>query len=124
MSAIESLIAAAVGANATPEQLAAIVAAFNGTSLATEPVAEVSTNPGPPSLPARKVDGRTKAGRAAKAAKTAPVKIRTYTWKRWAIDKHSIPTTCGAAFSYPGKNGTTNHIVTAYADDVVSSVLA
>jgi hypothetical protein len=123
MAGITDLISAAVAAGASPEQLSAIVSAFNGTTLATEPVAEVSTNPGPPSLPARKVDGRTKAAKAAKAA-AKPVKIRTYTWKRWAIDKHSIPTTCGAAFSYPGKNGVTNHIVTAYADDVVSSVLA
>lgn len=58
-------------------------------------------------------------------AKKSSKGAKVYTWKPWACSKFGIPSTVGASFAYSGKNGTTDHIVTAVsADGIVSSVRA
>lgn len=86
----------------------------------TEMVAAMSANtPATPATPARKT-------RASKPGKGKPAKgAKVYTWKPWACAKFGIPSIVGASFAYSGKNGTTDHIVTAVsADGIVSSVRA
>lgn len=74
--------------------------------------------PNPEPTPARKARASKPKSKPAKGAKV-------YTWKPWACAKFGIPSTVGASFAYSGKNGTTDHIVTAVsADGIVSSVRA
>lgn len=105
-------------AKSTPDPVATLA---EQVAALTAMVAALTANQGTAPVPAKAKGGKGKPAAKKSTAKGAKV----YTWKPWACAKFGIPSTVGMTFAYHGKNGTTDHVVTAVSPDgIVSSIRA